>query len=564
MLNDDEVKRLKQLRRTRSGYEAEGILHSFLMDAYTGGGGFQNGIIPSPEVPLWGRRAYERGRSAWLLGREDLFRPTCSDKEAEAARQSDWSYLVAYHGEDMDSYRDRLRNCSYSNPVAKVVDVSNGLLLQDAPIYERIPDQLTSWLPISTLDRLPMQSHIQATAKRGQIVGFSGSFVDMPALAANNYLESVQLGLLPYVLSFYPQDITDWDIGADGKLTAAKIVTVHEHKRQSLLDEKAWEEHILLLYPDRWERYRLLLKEPDGSGNDVAAFLTPWDKPDTGPNPFGEVPLIFFAWDDGLGGLVRWGMPQIFNIAKIAWRMFNEGSELTSVLRGQTFSTLVLPQNEGNAVKGNQPVGIGGAIREPIKARGIIRYVAPPSGPAQAYETRLANEREQIHSIAGIDSGSGKYSETAEAMRIRFQQTEMMLVNASARLGQHELKLLRLAGRGGFRLPEATLERMNLARSESFDVDRYANQLDEAIKAMDMPWPKSVLKALLKRTTRSILPNVTQKDLQDMDREIDNLVDTKHEDLLGSVLTKSQPPQPTPNEKQQDGKPPSSPGQPTA
>ena len=32
------------LERTRSGYEDERVWHTFLMDAYTGGGGFQGSV----------------------------------------------------------------------------------------------------------------------------------------------------------------------------------------------------------------------------------------------------------------------------------------------------------------------------------------------------------------------------------------------------------------------------------------------------------------------------------------------------------------------------------------
>src|SRR5262249_25880088 len=102
--DDKERLLLRQLRATRAGFAEESLMHNFLLDAYVGCGGFQNGLIPSPDAPFWGRRAYERGRSRWLEMRTTLMAAPQRKGEAQPAAQSALSYLVAFHGEDTDSY----------------------------------------------------------------------------------------------------------------------------------------------------------------------------------------------------------------------------------------------------------------------------------------------------------------------------------------------------------------------------------------------------------------------------------------------------------------------------
>ncbi len=121
-------------------------------------------------------------------------------------------------------------------------------------------------------------------------------------------------------------------------------------------------------------------------------------------------------------------------------------------------------------------------------------------------------------------------------MRIRFQQTQMMLLNATTEIERHELNIHKLAGRGGFHIPEQQLEEIMIFRSREFDVDRYASQLGEALKALKLPWPEEVVSSILKRTVRSVLPNASQKDLAAHDAEIEATIKKIYPDLISNLV----------------------------
>jgi hypothetical protein len=543
--DEAERKLLRELRMTRLGYEQERLLHNFLLDAYVGSGGFQNGLIPSPDAPFWGRRAYERGRSTWLNNRSYLLAPPSARGTARQATQSSTSYLVAFHGEDYDSYIDRIKTSAYHNPVEKIVRVTNALLFQNDAQRQNIPPELANWL--RNVDR--RERHMNHMARniglRGQIFGWGATLTDTPIEQANTLIESLAFGRSPYLIALCPQELLDWDKEPDGTVTSAKISTMHEHRRASLFDLKLWEEHILCIYQDRWERYVILMPPPAMCNGGVEANGAQYFDPEegrvihreSGVNSLGRVPLSFFAWDEGFGALDSYGLPQIFSVAKTAWDIFQQNSELRRIMRDQTFATLITPAAEGGTA-GNKALGTGNFLSERAKDKGIHRYISPPSAPAMAYEKRIENTTEMLHTISGLDLNTRRYTETAEAMRIRFQQTESMLVNAATNMQHWELSALRQAGRS-YGYTERALDAMSVYRPKTFDVGRYAAQIDEAQKGLAMPLGRAAFKALLRRTLRSLLPNATEQDLSEYDREVSETVDSNYDSLVAKALAPS-------------------------
>jgi len=533
--SEAERKLLCLLRYTRGGYEEERILHNFLLDAYVGGGGFQNGLIPAPDAPFWGRRAYERGRSAWINSRDRYMQP--QETVAKRATQNPASYLVAFSGEDQDAYRDRIMCASYHNPVEKIVRVTNSLLFQQEPQRNNIPPALAKWIDKADSRQRSMSHCMRNTGLRTQIFGWTGVLVDSPAdVAPDQMTASAMAERMPYVVPLCPQEILDIDIEPSGEVTGLKISTMHEHKRTSMMDEKLYEEHITYLYPDRWERYVILMPPPKhAKGNG-------YFEPDTGRiisetkgvNYHGRIPVEFCSWDEGFGVVASSGLPQIYNIAKVAWDLFQQNSELRNIMRGQTFSQLIMPR-KAQTVQGQQSVGIGNALVEDHDTKGIHRFITPDPAAAEVYEKRMEGTTEMLHTISGLDLNSRRYTETAEAMRIRFQQTSSMLRNAAKNLESCERNLIVIAGRAmSFR--EEVLSDIEVIRPTVFDVDRYSTQIDEALKLMTLPWGKEALKDIMSKTIRSAIPSATEARLNVLDQEIGATIEASYDSIRAAAL----------------------------
>ena len=533
--SEAERKMLCLLRSTRGGYEEERILHNFLLDSYVGGGGFQNGLIPAPDAPFWGRRAYERGRSAWINSRDRYM--LGQDGGEKRAVQNKASYLVAFSGEDQDAYRDRIMCASYHNPVEKIVRVTNSLLFQQEPQRNNIPQALAGWIDKADSRQRSMSHSMRNTGLRTQIFGWTGVLVDSPAdIAPEQMTAAAMAERMPYVVPLCPQEILDIDIQPSGEVTGLKISTMHEHRRTSMMDEKLHEEHITYLYPDRWERYVILMPPPKYAKGDG------YFEPDTGRiisetkgiNYHGRIPVEFCSWDEGFGVVASSGLPQIYNIAKVAWDLFQQNSELRNIMRGQTFAQLIKPKPMGVG-PGQTSVGIGNYLTEDESSKGITRYINPSAESANVYEKRMEGTTEMLHAISGLDLNSRRYTETAEAMRIRFQQTSSMLRNAAKNLEVCERNLIVIAGRAmSFR--ESVLADIEVIRPTVFDVDRYSTQIDESLKGLALPWGPEAIKSILRRTIRSLVPSSTESDLNMLDAEISTTVDKSYASIHAAAL----------------------------
>jgi hypothetical protein len=120
---------IKQLEHTREGYDDEVAWHRFLIDAYTGGGGFQ-GSIKQPAHDYWGSAAtlYATGGT---IARQDETRVN--------------SYLDRYPREDSDKYRSRVGASHYTNYVAPLTDLKCGYIRKRPHTIRERPEALQEW-----------------------------------------------------------------------------------------------------------------------------------------------------------------------------------------------------------------------------------------------------------------------------------------------------------------------------------------------------------------------------------------------------------------------------------
>jgi len=512
---------IKKLRATRPGYEQEGILHEFLRDSYTGGGGFRNGQVPMPEVTFWGRTSYERGGTTWLnsyyQGRQ-LFNDRSKNTGGPARKT--WSYLEPFPGEDTFAYLDRVNCSTYTNPIEPIVHVTNAFLHADDAQRDELPPPLSAWIPNANGER----QHIREIGKnmtfRCQLVGWGTTVADLPqAPARANFAESLAAGHAPYLTNFWPQEILDWDLNEKGELIGLKISTHHEMPRESMLSPKRYSEHITLWYPDHWERYVIEEEGPESSGSVRPKVL---DKLE-GPNPFGRVPAVFCRWDEPISGPVFTGMPQVLTLAQIARKLFNQNSELDYMMRSQVFGQLVGPQRNQGVSKPTENVGWGNFLEEPEGAKGIWRYIQPSGESAATYEKALERGKRDVYRIALIDPGEGRAAETAESRRLRFQQTESMLGTMAGNLERWEAEIYRLVA-PVLRVSESDLEKIAVRRKRSYAIQVLSEQLESTMEALDLPIGPVAKTALVRRALRTLLPDTAEKEFVTIDAEVETLV----------------------------------------
>ena len=502
-LTDYEL--IKKLRRTRTDYADEERLHTFWVSSYTGGGGFRNTMVPTPPAPMWGRQAYDY---AWINQSVGTVPPLLSGP----ARQS-WSYLVAFRNEDQLTYNDRVMTSTYLNLIEPIVDVTNSYLVSEDAVRENMPVQLDDWKQNVDSCGRTIQQFAQETLLRGQLVGQCYTFVDLPAVTGQSMAESVNLGVRPRLFNLWPQDILDYDVDGENKLTAVKFVMYYEMPRASMLDDKRVIERIMIYYRDRWERYDI---EETVGGPRVIDIQK-------GVNQFGFIPIVVYRWRVPVAdGSSQKGMPQIANLAPLARALYNRMSEHELNLRQTNFAQLVLPgsPNDDSEII---DAGPGNALEEDEETKGITRYISPDGDVAEAYERRIAQLIADIYRNALVDKQDSAHPETSQSRAMRFMQTNAILASAATHLDEWEMGIYTIVG-AAFRIEKQVLEEITIRRKKQYQIVDLAVNMATAVQAKELPIGARGLSRYMQRLYRSLVPDLGQREYEAIDLEIEEAV----------------------------------------
>lgn len=437
------------LERTRSGYEDERVWHTFLMDAYTGGGGFQ-GSVRQPDAGWWGAAASRYAPWSAAFDRRDSQLPD--------------TYLDRFPREDMPKFRSRCDVAHYWNFVGPLTDLKLSYLLRKGFIYHDQPEELADW-------RHDVDGHGSSWDELRPLValmaamwGWTPVLIDMdPASPGMSLAQAEQAGLgRPRAVPLTPGNLVDWD--HDGQTWRwVKVRTDHivqetwAHKPVSVARYSIWT-------PETVETF-----EVRGDDRDVVPLT---DGPQ--PHPFGVVPLVIFRHSRCPGDPVR-GVPMHSAPAVASKRLFNLLSELDELLRSQTFSVLVLA-TKGEL--GNVSLGTDNALPLDAESRQKHYFMAPDSSSATIYEKRIeATVREGIYRPARVEfeHPSGRDA-SGVARAYSFSQTNRAIADFGGEFARGEREMDGIAWTGLGRDTSA-LDAYDVRAPSDYDVEDLATEI---------------------------------------------------------------------------------------
>ena len=161
-------------------------------------------------------------------------------------------------------------------------------------------------------------------------------------------------------------------------------------------------------------------------------------------------------------------------IADLSKRLFNLDSELDEILRAQTFSLLTMQVPDGSTDE--QKIAAARTVGQTIGTSNLMvhsgstpSFIAPDSGPATTYITRIDKLRDQINEI-GLSVATINQQESGIAMQMRFAAINAELSRLSGRMEDFERRAWELSRRwlGMTTAPEVAWPRdFNLADVES-------------------------------------------------------------------------------------------------
>jgi hypothetical protein len=374
------------------------------------------------------------------------FRPVITyNHSGEAFAVSD-SYLVRYPRESDLKYYRRNQVAWFTSPLAAACNRFSGYFSLRSPMREYVNP-----LYVAMADDIDGKGNnidvfFQQFITNAKARGVMCLLVDMPPVTANSLAGQIENRVLPYITPIKPENITDFEVGDDGKFVFVEFEGKYTREDGSKVD-CTWHFDRAAWYV--FDSMKRTLNE--------------------GEHPLGECPVWIFS--EG-GDFPSFG--PFTEIADISRRLFNMHSELDEILRSQTFSLLTMQVPEGTTDE--QKISAARAVGETIGTSNLLvhsgstpAFIAPSEGPAKVYLDTIAKLEGLVREI-GLDVRGSEGQESGVSLQMRFHSLNAALASFSGRMEDLERRMWELSRRwlGLTQSPEVTWPRdFNLSDIES-------------------------------------------------------------------------------------------------
>lgn len=355
------------------------------------------------------------------------------------------------------------------------------------------------------------------------IEGHMGILVDKASVTFDNREEQLKQGVYPYVASYFPTAILDWEYKRDENnrpyLAYLKLL---DDSDDDVVQFRLW-------WPDSFEVWEIPIEgmdDDDSKVNDEAEAKLLLE----GDNPLGEIP---FVWLPNLKSKKRpIGVSDIHDVARIDVSILRNLSDGEEVITYAAFPMMRKPMKE---VK---PDGAQSSQKEDQAAVTAIMEF-DPNKPESKPDWLEAKVKEPIDAILGwiarkveeiyrsVNAGgmaSTEIQKTAKsgvALKAEFQLLNSNLVRKATNLEKAEIQIIEYWLRWEDQDAEKVQEGMTIERARTYDVEDLARDLENTLTAQTIVKSKKFSEQLQKSVARQMLPAADDEQLKEIDEEIE-------------------------------------------
>jgi hypothetical protein len=486
--------------RTRPGFEQEGVWMRFLVDAYTGGGGFQGRLREAPSG-FWGAvsSAYDGFNLLTALrstgGGDGRFSDALLD-----------TYLDRHHREENDKFRRRVAVSHYLNYIKPTTNLKISYLARKPHRRRNVPPKLQDWI-----DRTNYDAGFRQRALVTAVLGWFPMLVDLPSRAGSTEAQAQQQSgeRDPYAVLTLPVQLIDYELDERGVFVWAKTALTFTRRA-------TWD-----VEPQRvtrttvWTASEFVVFE--GVDGQAPAEV------DSGTHPFIAVPIVSWRSDMSVEDPVKADSINR-DIANECRRLFNLLSELDEHLRGQVFALLVYPASSPTPTD-SVVIGNENGLQISAEQKNVPFYLAPPSSIAETYEARIEASVIEVYRMARVeyDRASGTQS-SAQSRQQNFEQTNLAIVDLAQSIARADRDTLILVGRG-LGIAEPELQQIECIAYESYASEDLSLELEQAISALTIKelGPQAHIE-ILSRLAQQLLPQLGSDTKKIIESEIEESV----------------------------------------
>ncbi len=351
------------------------------------------------------------------------------------------------------------------------------------------------------------------------IEGHMGILVDKASVTFENKKEQLEQGVYPYVASYFPSAIMDWEWSRDeNNRPYLSYLKLMDDNDDDVIQYRLW-------WPDAFEVWEVPYNDDDKYDEQAEAELKL-----EGENPLGEIP---FVWLYNLKGKQRpIGVSDIHDVARIDVSILTNLSEGEEVITYGAFPMMRKPMKE------SRPDGVQTPAKEDeVGIQAVLEY--DPNHPESKPDWLDAAVAEPITAILdwigrkvseiyrAVNAGgmaSMEVSTTAKsgaALQAEFQLLNANLVRKATNLEKAEVQIIEYWLRWEEEDLKARMKDITVERSRTYDVENLAADLDNALTSTTIVKSKKFSEAIQKNVARQMLPAADDKQLKEIDEEIE-------------------------------------------
>lgn len=422
------------------------------------------------------------------------------------------SLLFRHNREQSFEYENRKRRAHYKNPVRTAINSLVSHATKAGVTRDELADPVLSafWDAPDEKRSMDMDTFMRDPLRLAQTEGLMWCCTDVASDGDGDGK--------PYSYWVNPLDILDWATDDDGEILWLKQFVYVERQRTPLEPIKPLH-RFRIWYPDRVDEYDVE-PNPGGTGS---ATETPTR---TRLHDFGAVPF------DPLYG-VRCqdvdfpdGESLVGDFCKSANSVYNYTSLLNEILYKQTFSWLVIPDKNVDAIQvGTSTVfgyDNGGGSAAPS-------YISPDAEQARVLIESIAAELEQMRQALGIGRGrqeSSMQKSSKGALELESDDKRSILSDIAGEAQDFERRLaLRVKGLKAGATKPTMADLPHIQYPREFDLRALSDEIAEAtafqLLSMPQPFMAEVRKALVRRK----FPGMPPAQLDELVAGCDDVVD---------------------------------------
>lgn len=448
------------------------------------------------------------------------------------------SYLHNHSREHKEDYRDRIQRAYYLNYCKTIVDIYvSTIFKKEVSRTTTSSDIKNFWNDVDRQGTRIDDYWREEVAVMSQVLGTQVVVVDMPSNPEGfaSRQQEIDAGFKPYLSTVFPGDLIDYVLDENGDFEWVAYMELGPDTREpgDPADSNSLEDRM---------RFKVWTK------TDWTLFDRDGNKIGGAEHHVGRVPVVLVI-NERTPYLEILGKSALEDIAFINREIFNVSSLEQEYIYRQCFPFLAWPMDD-IAEEGRVKIGTGNFI--PYPAQGSPgQYITPPTEPLKAqleYQDKLREEIFRAAIVGGAEVEAGVIPSSGVAKAFDFHSQNQNIVRKARNLEAGERDIIDIVNRWMTGGDPVTPEIASVIYPTDFNIRAINDELGEAIQTIALNLGPTVNFHLKRRLANTIIPNLTEADALQVEKELKKIELTQaalmEAEVDGAMRDLTEPPEP--------------------